>query len=206
VRLDEGFVVAHTVKLVRCPGRTSLLDDLRVLAAPREAWAHHTADPRMQTLQLCALHAESLVVPAPLDMGLLLPPADDYCAAIHYVGHALPEIPLGNAPASVDLAGRRLSVYLRGAHLRPPATTFEPFAAETSHPYGRLATPAGVVATTPSSPSLHVPAGRSVRLRVVRDAARLYDGIEFAADSGEQIGQRVMQNLVDGTRVALEER
>src|SRR5262249_3278952 len=124
----------------------------------------------------------------------------------HLVAHARPEIPLGNAPASVDLAGRRLSVYLRGAHLRPPATTFEPFTAETSHAYGRLATPAGGVATTPPPPSPHLPPRSSVPPPVVRDAARLFDGIDFAANSGEQIAQRVLANLVDGTRVALEER
>jgi hypothetical protein len=212
VTLDEGWLVSNTVELVRCPARQGLADDLRSLFAPREAWAGHTADPSTEPLRLRAPHAQSLTATAALDMGTLHPPPDEYCASFYLVARAVPGAAIAKSPSGVDLEERRLSVYLRGSFLRPSsgpsaaAAERVPFTAETGSAYGKSAIGSGVVDTTPSAPSLHVAAGASLALRVVRDTARLFDKIDFAASTPETIARQVMANLVDSTRVSLGDR
>jgi hypothetical protein len=116
----------------------------------------------------------------------------------------MPGVSLGDAPASVDLPGQKLSSFVRGAWQRSPSSAWTSFTAQTSSAYGQTVNAGGVVASPTGPPSLEVRPGARLELRFHHDTSKLFDGVDFAVETPENIGRRVLTNWVDGTRVTLE--
>jgi hypothetical protein len=212
VVVDHGELVTSLVELVPCEPpappakKTALLD----LVAGAQAHAGHLSSPELEVNRFRHLYLANLLSDAPVTVGTFAPPSGPYCSVFTLTSRwASGPLPSVDGAAS-DLTARRLTLAVtgrwRGAGAAGgaggAAAEWHPFTAETTSADGRLWTPDGRVDATPAAATVELSASAPATLTIVRSRARLFDGIDFAHATSEQIARAVVANV--GGRVSVQ--
>jgi hypothetical protein len=182
IRVTRGWVTSYSMELVECPktARNPFFVDA--------AWAGHNAGtPNPAAIK--PMQVESLMDPAPRDVGTVTLAPQAYCQ-VHYLvaraGHDSPGL-----PKELDMVD--VALHVEGTYRAPDAASEAAFTIHTASAYGQL------FATPPP-----VDPGRGALLvEIRRRRSRLFDGVDFAGMPAKTAALRMLQGLVDGTEVTV---
>jgi hypothetical protein len=201
VRLERGYLVDYSMELVECPKEAlqSGLDASWPWLPVRSAWAGHmptTPNPAA----IHTPHIEALHAPTDFEVGSLPLAAQRYCR-IHYLIARANRSAVG-LPEDVDMVER--SLYVRGTYQSADAPEPRPFELATSAANAVLTQlfPPGQYGV--KGAAFVVDTGReNARVVMHRQLGTLFNGVDFAAQPGARIERQLLQNLIDGTQIAV---
>ena len=194
IELERAFVSYANIGLTRCApvpptGRRADLHWLRTLLTLPVAHAGH------DVVLDHSFSDEGIIVdllsPARRLFAERYFPATSYCRFQFTIGRAEPSF--RELPRGVPLEG--FTFHAKGRATRDGKT--EPFVLETDLPYGSLLELGELERRTKSS-------GTVAHITLAHDLPQAFEGVDFAQDDLEMASKRVLQRLVDGTRITLE--
>lgn len=180
VHVRRGYLTSYSMELVECPP----LAPLSGLFGPTSAYAWHSAD-MTNPATVRSAPIESLLAPRAQDAGTVRLPPQAYCQ-VHYLVARATTASRG-LPADVDMVDSSLDVEGTVQRDGAPPTTL---VVKTASPNALL------------RPIARVDSGRQDTLVVLRrDLGQLFDGIDFDTTRLPVVENRIVENLVNGTRV-----
>lgn len=194
VSVSSAWTVDHSVSFGACdPAQPDAGAALGLRFGIRSAFAHSDADPSA----IEAMHPEDLANPTNAGPWPSVFPATRYCRAHWLV--ARPTAPL-DAATDVDLEGRSVRVTGTWDLGGEP----QPFEVDTWWPYGHSVELAD--ATDPDALAEADADGeaRVANVTVMRRLGAIFDGIDFAEASHDQIAGRLLDNLLTSSELHVE--
>jgi hypothetical protein len=190
VEVTEGFLITYSVQLAPCTedelGRGF---DLRRVFGIGRAWAGHGGeeDPSAWLTGI----AEPLATPQPVSLEPVPLDTGIYCSAHYLVARA--ETKARGLPDEFNMVGT--SLYVVGTAALDGGEP-QPFSIWSTLPVGEL--------MSWSEPVSPVDLSRgSVDVTITRDLGRLFDSVEFATMSSENIEKTMLLGLINRLRVEL---
>ena len=195
VHLRDGYLTNAGIELLPCeaPQTMSQLSPVGWLG-PGTAYAGHGTGESDQS-RLALGYVESLTDLSSVEMGQVIVPATQYCQA-HYLVAAAPDsaqnLPTGAAPG--------LTLSLTGEFIAPNQTEAVPFAIQQTIAWGTIQDlqPIGSNRETLVSTSTQPPA-EVLRVTVRRQAASLFDGVDFKTMSETDQARAILRSLTENT-------
>lgn len=180
VHVNRGYLTSYSMELVECPP----LAPLGWLLGPSPAYAWHSAD-MVNPATVRSAPVESLIALRAQDAGTVRLPPQAYCQ-VHYLIARATTASRG-LPADVDMVDSSLGVE---GTVQRDGTSPTALVVKTASPNALL------------RPIPRVDTGTQDTLVVLRrDLGRLFDGIDFDTAPGRVVANRIVENLVNGTRV-----
>jgi hypothetical protein len=185
VRVTKGYVVSAGATMVACEHLPGAWDWLLSVLSPTVIKAGHSGDVDPAAIRLPQV--ESVVTLQPMTLDSLSVQEFSYCQG-HYVIAAANERAV-NLPADQEMVGA--SLFLEGTYQRAgqPATTFS---IKTRSPNGLLFN----LTATNTSEARHLVMGQASTVTIRRNAARLFDGVNFAEMDDEARAQAILDSLL----------
>lgn len=197
VTVERGYVVDFSTQLIACEhshawGGIAWLEKLVGVAVVQAGHSSGDVDPAALTTAT----AEPIHSPALRELGTVTVNEPDYCEGHYLVARA--DGDTLNLPDDLDLHG--MSLTIEGTYQRADMDAPVTFTAQTALANGAITTLSRV--DLAGFRDVHVEiSDEPVYVTIQRRLDTLFDGVDFAAMSRDEIGQAVLWSLIDGTRL-----
>lgn len=178
ITLEEGYLVSYGMTLKDCPHSHGWFTTLVNSLNPASVSAGHSSgsdDPAEVTIPT----VENLLSPTTIDYGMVTLEEPSYCEGFYLMGRAEPTAE--NLPND-DFIGT--SLYISGVATAPDGSQIA-FEAETNIAWGKL-----IDLTEQAF------IGETLTINLQRDMTTLFDEINFANITNDEITRQVFRNLV----------
>lgn len=191
ITVTDGYIVSRSVTANECAHThtDSLFSWLIEHLLPNAAQAGHgTAyDPAL----VYESFVEPLAAPVTREWGTVTVPEPSYCAA-HYLVAMANETTVG-----ADEALYGTSLHLVGTVRAPGATAAQPFEIRAALGWGTIN---DLLRASDAAP-VHAQIGTTpIHIAIERRLDTLFDGLDFASSTTDELARGVLRNLTDGTR------